>query len=981
MEITETEKAVEQKPVAEPVNILLVDDESRNLDALESILESMPDVRLIRAVRAEEALMALLNNEFACIVLDIQMPGMSGIELARHIKTRKRNQHIPIIFLTAFFLDEKDVIMGYGAGAVDYLTKPINPEIMKSKVGAFVDMFRTARALAAANNALEVEVGQRKKAEEALRLANNELERRVQERTVELGLSEERYKQVVRNLPVAIYTTDADGRVTLFNEPAAELWGRQPEIGKQLGPDTFKTFMPNGIEMPLDQSPMAITLKTGEVVGGQEIVIERPDGTRRNVLPYPTLIRDASGKITGAVNMLLDITERNLAHLVMQRFAAIVESSDDAIIGKDLNGVITSWNQGAERIFKYKSEEVVGKSITILIPPERQAEEGDILSRIRRGEQVKHFETIRRRKDGSLIDVSLTISPIKDSEEKILGASKIARDITERKYSERQQRALFELVATVNSAPSMDKISDAAIEAIIECQNADRASILLCDADGVMRFKAWRGISDGYRQAVEGHSPWKKDEVPQQIFINDIATAELDEGLKKAVMDEGIRALAFIPIAYERRLLGKFMVYFNQPHSFTHEELRPAQTIASQIAFALEREFVAQQLKRVNAELLSASRAKDDFLATLSHELRTPLNPVLLLASDAMNNRDLPPRVRADFNTIRKNVEMEARLIDDLLDLTRIARGKIILEKHFINLRSVLQDAIAQVQEEISQKQIVLDLRLKAALHTVFADAVRLQQIFWNLLKNAVKFTPNGGKITVETALSDNKVLVRISDTGIGMTPDEIAGIFNAFSQGDHAAHNGHRFGGLGLGLSISQKLTEFHSGKIIASSDGRDKGSTFTVELPLATAGEVNGTSSTPRPPEDAPASAPTRSIRILLVEDHEPTRTTLAGLLARRRYDVVAAATAAEARTLAMSRSFDLLITDIGLPDGNGYDLMSELCKNNPLRGIALTGYGMEHDVARSENAGFDAHLTKPVRIQSLEAALDATARRIEA
>src|ERR1700722_5041278 len=225
MEITETEKAVEQKPVAEPVNILLVDDESRNLDALESILESMPDVRLIRAVRAEEALMALLNNEFACIVLDIQMPGMSGIELARHIKTRKRNQHIPIIFLTAFFLDEKDVIMGYGAGAVDYLTKPINPEIMKSKVGAFVDMFRTARALAAANSALEVEVGQRKKAEEALRLANNELERRVQERTVELGLSEERYKQVVRNLPVAIYTTDADGRVTLFNEPAAELWG------------------------------------------------------------------------------------------------------------------------------------------------------------------------------------------------------------------------------------------------------------------------------------------------------------------------------------------------------------------------------------------------------------------------------------------------------------------------------------------------------------------------------------------------------------------------------------------------------------------------------------------------------------------------------------------------------------------------------------------------------------------------------------
>jgi CheY-like chemotaxis protein len=387
------------------------------------------------------------------------------------------------------------------------------------------------------------------------------------------------------------------------------------------------------------------------------------------------------------------------------------------------------------------------------------------------------------------------------------------------------------------------------------------------------------------------------------------------------------------------------------------------------------------QLKRAHTDLLAASRAKDDFLATLSHELRTPLNPVLLLASDAMNNRDLPPRIRADFNTIRKNVEMEARLIDDLLDLTRIARGKIILEKHFINLRTVLQDAIAQVQEEINQKQITLDVQFKASQHTVYADAVRLQQIFWNLLKNAVKFTPNGGKIAVETSLQDKKLLVKISDTGIGMAPEEIAGIFTAFSQGEHVAANGHRFGGLGLGLSISQKLTEFHSGKIIASSAGRNKGSTFTVELPQPTAAEANGNSVAPKPPEQSAQSTGAKNIRILLVEDHEPTRTTLAGLLVRRRYEVAAAATAAEARALAGSKIFDLLITDIGLPDGNGYDLMNELGKKNQLRGIALTGYGMEHDVARSENAGFDAHLTKPVRIQSLEAALDATAKLIHA
>lgn len=972
---------VAPKPELDPVNVLLVDDESRNLDALESVLESVKGLRLFRALRAEDALLALLNNEFACLVLDIQMPGMSGLELARNIKARRRNQNIPIIFLTAFYLDEKDVMSGYGVGAVDYLTKPINPEILKSKVGAFADLFRTARALAAANAALELEVTQRKNAEEALRQLNNSLEGTIRERTSELRLSQERYEHVVRNLPVAVYTTDIEGKITLYNAAAAELWGRHPKIGEETWCGCFEFYRPDGTKMPPDESPMALTLKTGEPVRGQEIIIERPDGARRSVLPYPTPMYDTSGKINGAINMLLDVTERNLALLMTQRFAAIVESSDDAIVGKDINGIINSWNHGAERIFQYKPGEIIGKPVTILIPPDRQSEERKILERVRHGEQVKHFETIRRRKDGQLIDVSLTISPVKDANGMVIGASMIARDISERKRNERQQHALFALVARVNAAPSLSEICDAALETIFQCQVADRAALLLTDSQGMMmRFKAWRGLSDEYRQAVEGHSPWKPGDLPQPLAIEDTARAELSEGLRTVIEKEGIHSLAFIPITFEKRLLGKLMLYFNTPHVFAEDELKPAQTIASQIAFAIEREFVSQQLKRANDELLAASRAKDDFMATLSHELRTPLNPVLLLASDAMNNRDLPPHVRADFNTIRKNIEMEARLIDDLLDLTRIARGKIILEKHFVNLRTVLTDAVAQVREEMNQKKLRLELRLKAQQHTVYADAVRLQQIFWNLLKNAVKFTPEGGQVIVETELAGEKLLTKITDTGIGMTDEELAGIFKAFAQGEHAAANGHRFGGLGLGLSISQKLTELHSGKIVAASEGRDQGATFIVELPLVTAAEANGKAKTSSTLEESQSGRIAKGIRILLVEDHEPTRTTLASLLARRNYDVVAAGTVQEARSLARERSFDLLITDIGLPDGNGYDLMNELGKANPLRGIALTGYGMEHDVARSENAGFDAHLTKPVRIQSLEAALDATARLID-
>jgi len=799
------------------VNLLLVDDEPRNLEVLRTILDA-PDLNLVATTNPDDALLSLVQTEFACIILDIQMPNTSGLELARIIKTRKRNQHIPIIFLTAYFLEEKDALQGYGAGAVDYLTKPINPQILKSKVGVFVDLFRTTHALAAANAALESEIAQRKKAEEALREVNNELEVRVQERTAELSLTEKRYRQVVCSLPAAIYTTDAEGRVTLYNEAAAALWGREPEIGRDLWSAGTKMLDPTGAEMSPYQCPLMATLKTGKGVLGCEIMIERPDGTRRNVLPYPEPFLDAVGKVVGAVNMLVDITERKQAEQATRRLASIVESSDDAIISKDLNGIIMSWNESAKRIFGYNADEVIGKSITILIPPDRLDEEAQIQACIRRGEPVHHYETKRRRKDGKLVEISLSISPIKDADGKIIGASKIARDITERK------------------------------------------------------------------------------------------TAEED-------------------------------------------------------------------LKKAHLEVLAASRAKDDFLATLSHELRTPLNPVLLIASDAASNHDLPPRVRTDFDTIRKNVEMEARLIDDLLDLTRIARGKITLEKRVVDLQDILHDAIVQEREEMNKKSIGLDLKLNADEYTVFADAVRVQQIFWNLLNNAVKFTPKGGQITIETSTRQNWLIIRIADTGMGMTPEEVSRIFNAFSQGTHADNqSGHRFGGLGLGLAISHKLVELHYGKIYAISEGRGKGSNFIIEFPLAQAADISPGGG--RSQIEKLAKPPVRkdSIRILLVEDHEPTRTSLARLLMHRYYEVITASCVAEARELANAKEFHLIISDIGLPDGNGYDLMRELRKSRPIKGIALTGYGMEHDVSRSQNAGFMTHLTKPVGIQSLESALNA-------
>jgi len=381
-----------------------------------------------------------------------------------------------------------------------------------------------------------------------------------------------------------------------------------------------------------------------------------------------------------------------------------------------------------------------------------------------------------------------------------------------------------------------------------------------------------------------------------------------------------------------------------------------------------------QALVQAKADAESANRSKDQFLAALSHELRTPLNPALLIASEAAGNRELPERVRLDFEAIRKSIELEARLIDDLLDLTRITAGKMTLDRALVNIQDVLTDALATIETARREKDIQLTLSFEAETAVVEGDAVRLQQVFWNILKNAVKFTPNAGRITIKTSVQGTgQLAVAITDTGIGMSREEVARAFAAFAQGDHAHGTGsHQFGGLGLGLAISKNLVELHSGKILAESAGCQQGSTFTVELPLA--GEFKSW----RQNEPAPV-APLGSnlndraaLCILLVEDHEATRTVLAQLLERRNYQVLTAGSIAKAREIASQSQFDLLISDIGLPDGNGNDLMNELREKHGIKGIALTGYGMEEDIARGQASGFVTHLIKPVRIQSLENAL---------
>jgi PAS domain S-box-containing protein len=369
-----------------------------------------------------------------------------------------------------------------------------------------------------------------------------------------------------------------------------------------------------------------------------------------------------------------------------------------------------------------------------------------------------------------------------------------------------------------------------------------------------------------------------------------------------------------------------------------------------------ERKRAEQALREAKQLAEAANAAKDHFLATLSHELRTPLTPVLMSLADRAGDPALPAEVREDLAMIRRNVELEARLIDDLLDLTRVSRGKIELHTEVVDVHAVLKEALEVcTANDTVRREIVVALEPDAEEHHAHADRARLQQVFWNLINNALKFSPNGARVVIRTGNPrPGRISIEVHDHGIGIDPDAIPRLFDAFEQGGRAITK--RFGGLGLGLAISKTLIELHEGTLRAQSDGKDLGSTFVVELATCAsvvAGPIR---------EVQLDGSSVRSLRILLVEDHETTLTILTRLLRRAGHEVVPASRIKEARRHLAEQQFDLVISDLGLPDGSGADLIREA--KGPLPpSIALSGYGMDSDVRECLAAGFRTHLTKPV------------------
>ena len=564
--------------------------------------------------------------------------------------------------------------------------------------------------------------------------------------------------------------------------------------------------------------------------------------------------------------------------------------------------------------------------------------------------------------------------------------AKLAREQAARAEAEaRQERLAFLAHASSVLGASLDcKETLQNLAQLIVTRFADFCVVHMAEENGLLRPVAVAYADpreDPKLQVLAEQFPTSHaaDQSGQRVFETgkseihcDVGDSALEQLFHQQADRDFVRSMDVtdfiaVPLRTRDRPLGAItMLNVTARRECGPDELSLAEDLAQRAALALDNAGLYDAAQKARTDAEQANRAKDGFLAMLSHELRTPLTPVLtsVLALEAEEN--LPQETRESLQMIRRNVELEARLIDDLLDLTRISQGKVQLSREVVDAHLLLRNALEICQGEIEQKKLGLQLDLAATKVDLLADPARLQQIFWNLIKNAVKFTPEGGRLTISTDNEvDGQLRVSITDTGIGIDADALTKIFNAFEQAEQT-----RLGGLGLGLAISKALVETHGGRIVAESGGRGQGSTFSVFFPVSEGETRRNSSSAPAPHRSR------RSLRILLVEDHEDTNRSLTNLLRRRGYEVQPATSYHAALDCAANEQFDVLVSDIGLPDGSGIDLMQKLSAARPIIGIALTGFGMEEDVRKSRGVGFHRHLIKPVDLNKLDSIIQEVA-----
>nr|PZN81255.1 MAG: histidine kinase [Pseudomonadota bacterium] len=712
---------------------------------------------------------------------------------------------------------------------------------------------------------------------------------------------------------------------------------------------------------------------------------------------------------------LLDSTEfdRVRAHL-----AAIVESSEDAIVSKTLSGIVTSWNAAAERLFGFGADEMIGQSILTIIPEELRHEEEAILGRLRAGERIERYETVRMHKDGRRLDISLTISPIRAADGGIVGAAKIAHDISARL---RAERALEEEARALETLNRVGQALAAQLELDRVVQIAtDAATELTGAAFGAFFYNAQDEKGRSYRLfTLSGASRAQFEHLPTPRATEIFAPTFHGEGV---VRSDDIRKdprfgrnppysgtppghlpvcsyLAVPVVSRGGDVIGGLFFGHPGPGVFTERAERLALGIAAQTAIAVdnarlfqrlrdreaqlkqiatEREHLLESERTARSEAERLSHMKDEFLATLSHELRTPLNAIqgwaMLLRQPGVSREDHERGLEA----IERNVRAQTQIVNDLLDMSRIISGKIHLEVQPLYLHEVIGNAIDTVRQSATAKRIRIHSLLDTNIGLVRGDPNRLQQALWNLLSNAVKFTPAGGRIQVVLERVNSHVEITVEDSGIGIRPDFLPHVFDRFRQYD--ATTTRRYGGLGLGLSIVKSLVELHGGSVRVKSPGENMGSTFVIALPVSSVhSEDEARMRHPAAPDPLEAIALPRldDVSVLIVDDEADGRMLVARILEGRGARVTAASSAAQALELMCRQRFDVFLSDIGMPDMDGYELMRrirllESPDRTPIPSIAVTAYARGEDRQRALLAGYHMHLAKPLEARELVAGI---------
>jgi PAS domain S-box-containing protein len=784
-----------------------------------------------------------------------------------------------------------------------------------------------------------------------------------------LRQKEAELRDFIENASVALHWAGPDGTILWANRAELKLLGYAKEeyVGRNI--------VDFHVDRPIIDDILHRLLRKEEV-HGYEARLRCQDGSIKHVLINSSGLWEGE-RFLHTRCFTHDITDRKRAEEAQARLAAIVESSEDAIVSKTLDGIITSWNQGAEHLFGYAAAEAVGQPITLIIPPERHYEEPAILERLRRGERVEHFETVRVAKDGGRLDISLTISPVRDSGGRIIGASKIARDISARKRTEtalrEQARLLHEVAAaglTIHSAGSLDSVLRVVAEEARRILSAHRGVASLTVGEDCGQVTSAVSTSGEYVR-------WPGDTIPPPVedACAEVCRTNRPLRLTRAELEAHpawqilrgnpdvyppLRTWMAAPLVTRGgKNLGLIRLSDKKDGDFSETD----EAVLAQLAHIGS---VAIENARLYGELRAQDRRKDEFLALLAHELRNPLAPL-------RNGLEVMRLAGSDAGTLaqaRAMMERQlghmVRLIDDLLDISRISRNKMELRRSRVLLADVVSSAVETARPVIEEARHQLIVSLPHEPVHLHADLTRLAQVFGNLLSNSAKYTPPGGQIWLAAERTEQEVIVTIRDNGIGIPADSLRSIFDMFSQVDRSVERST--GGLGIGLALVKGLVEMHRGTVEAVSPGIGKGSTFTVRLPILE--ERAGITSEIQTEEGSRTPGPRR--RILVVDDNRDSAESMAMMLTLRGNEVRTAYDGIEAVKAAEAYRPQTILIDVGMPRLNGYEATRRIREQSWGRSIiiiAVTGWGQEGDKVQSQEAGCNGHLVKPVSLPDIE------------